>query len=77
MGRSEVRPLLARYLREKPSVEVIDAMAPLADEDCVILLGRVARAAPDLSEAVLDALDAIDHPRAEKIANAIHEKWPT
>src|SRR5216683_2859762 len=50
MGQSEVRLLLARYLREKPSVEVIDAMAPLADEDCVILLGRIARAVPDLSE---------------------------
>ena len=77
MGRSEVRPLLARYLREKPSVEVIDAMAPLADEDCVILLGRVARAVPELSGTVLSALDAIDHPQAEKIANAIREKWPT
>ena len=58
-------------------MEVIDAMAPLADEDCVILLGRVARAVPDLSGPVLNALDAIDHPRAEKIANAIREKWPT
>jgi HEAT repeats len=77
MGRSEVRPLLARYLREKPSVEVIDAMAPLADEDCVILLGRVARAVPELSGTVLSALDAIDHPQAEKIANSIREKWPT
>jgi hypothetical protein len=77
MGQSEVRPLLARYLREELSVEVIDAIAPLADEDCVILLGRVARAVPDLSGAVLNALDAIDHPRAEKIANAIRESWPT
>jgi HEAT repeat protein len=77
MGQSEVRPLLARYLREKPSVEVIDAIASLADEDCVILLGRVARAVPDLSGAVLNALDAIDHPRAEKIADAIREKLPT
>jgi HEAT repeat protein len=76
MGRSEVRPLLARYLREEPSVEVIDAIARVADEDGVILLGRAARAAPDLCEAVLTALDAIDHPRAEKIANAIREKWP-
>jgi hypothetical protein len=58
-------------------VEVIDAIAPLADEECVILLGRVAGAVPDLSGAVLNALDAIDHPRAEKIANAIREKLPT
>jgi len=58
-------------------VEVIDAMAPQADEECVILLGRVARAVPGLSGAVLNALDAIDHPRAEKIADAIREKLPT
>ncbi len=77
MGRSEVRALLLRYLREEPTAELLDAIAPVADDECVILLGRVARAAPDLSEAVLDALDAIDHPWAEKIVNAIREKSPT
>jgi HEAT repeat protein len=71
MRRSEVRPFLVRFLREKPSAEIIDAIAPIADEECIILLGRIARARPDLSEAVLDALDAIDHPRAEKIAAQI------
>ena len=40
MGRNEVRPLLTRYLREEPSAELIDAVAPIADEECVILLGR-------------------------------------
>jgi hypothetical protein len=71
LRRSEVRPLLVRFLREKPSPEIIDAIAPIADEECIILLGRVARARPDLSEAVRDALDTIDHPRAEKIAAQI------
>jgi hypothetical protein len=71
LGRSEARPLLVRFLREQPSAELIDAIAPIADEEYVVLLGRVARARPDLSEAVLDALDAIDDPRAEKIAGQI------
>lgn len=71
LRHSEVRPLLVRFLREKPSAEIIDAIAPIADEECVILLGRVARARPDLSEAVLDALDTIDDRRAEKIAGKI------
>jgi HEAT repeat protein len=73
LGRREVRPLLLRFLREKPSTELIDATAPIADEECVILLGRVADARPDLSQAVLDALDGIDHPRAEGIAADIRE----
>src|ERR1700736_2233124 len=41
MGRNEVRPLLARYLREEPSAQLIDAVAPVADEEGIILLGRI------------------------------------
>ena len=68
MGHNEVRPHLARYLREKPSPQLIDAVAPVADEECIILLGRIARTMPNLTAAALDALDAIDHPRASRIA---------
>jgi hypothetical protein len=71
MGRNEVRSFLARYLREEPSAELIDAVAPVADEECIILLGRIARTMPDLSQAALDALDSIDHPRASRIAAEI------
>lgn len=71
MGRSEARSMLIRLLREEPSAEIIDAIAPVADEECVVLLGRVARAAPDLSQAVIDALDVIDHPLAQRVAAAI------
>jgi HEAT repeat protein len=71
MGRTEVRALLVRYLRQEPSVELVDAIAPIADDECVVLLGRVARAEPRLSEAALDALFSIGHPRAEQIAAAV------
>jgi hypothetical protein len=71
MGRNEARPFLARYLREEPSTQLIDAVAPVADEECIILLGRIARTMPDLSQAALDALDSIDHPRASRIAAEI------
>ena len=67
LGRSVARPELVRLLRETPSLEVIDAVTTLADEDCVVLLGRIARTLPDLQEAALDALQAIDHPRATQI----------
>jgi hypothetical protein len=68
MGRNEVRPLLTRCLREEPSGQLIDAVAPVANEECTVLLGRIARTMPDLSQAALDALDSIDHPRASRIA---------
>jgi hypothetical protein len=57
-------------------VELVDAIAPIADDECVILLGRVARAEPHLSEAALDALVSIGHPRAEKIAAALRGNRP-
>jgi len=71
MGRSEVRPLLARSLREEPSEQLIDAVAPVADEECIILLGRIARTISHLSEAALGSLDTIDHPLVSRIAAEI------
>jgi hypothetical protein len=50
LGRSEVRALLVGYLREEPTAELIDAIAPIADEECAVLLGRVARSTPHLFE---------------------------
>ena len=76
MGHSEARAFLARCLRETPSAEVIDGITGIADEECIILLGRIARTVPSLTEPVLDALDAIGHPRAVKIAADVRANWP-
>jgi hypothetical protein len=70
-GRAEARPMLANLLREDPSAEVIEAAASIADEECIVLLGRIARAGAGLAETALDALEAMDHPRAAAIAAAI------
>jgi hypothetical protein len=67
MGRRDVLPMLTRLLREAPTIMVIDAVAAIADEDCVILLARLARSRNDLAEAALDALAVIDHPRARQL----------
>ncbi len=67
MGRREALPTLARLLRGDPSAVVIDAVTTVADEDCVILLGRIARTRPDLAELVRDALAVIAHPRARQL----------
>jgi hypothetical protein len=71
MGRAEVRALLIGYLREKPGAELVDAIAPIADDECIILLGRVARTEPRFSEAALDALLSIGNTRADQVAAAV------
>ena len=67
VGRLEAPPLLTRLLREAPSAEVIEATPAIADEECCVLLGRIARNRSALSSAALDALNSIDDPRAERI----------
>ena len=71
IGRIEARPMLAKLLREAPSEEVIDAVSSIADEECMVQLGRIARTEPALSDAALNALEDIDQPRANAIATAV------
>ncbi|MCE3250747.1 MAG: uncharacterized protein K0R41_4572, partial [Geminicoccaceae bacterium] len=73
LGRREVLPALAGLLQRAPSPEVIDAVTPIADEDCTVLLARIARTMPDLAEAALDALEIVDHPRAAQLLVALAE----
>ncbi len=71
IGRNEARPMLTKLLREEPSEEVIQAVSSIADEECMVQLGRIARTQPGLSDAALDALEDIDQPRANAIATAV------
>jgi HEAT repeats len=71
LGRSEARPALKELLRTRPSEDVVESVSAIADEECMVLLGRLARSAPGLAGAALDALESIDHPRAGTIAVAI------
>lgn len=71
LGRREARPALARLLRDAPSAEVVEAIPAIADEDCIILLGRIGRSRPALADAARDALEMIDHPRARQIVDAL------
>jgi hypothetical protein len=71
MGRTEARPWLVRLLREIPDADLIEAVTPVADEDCAVMLGRVARQHPALRDAALAALEAIDTPRATAILAAL------
>ena len=72
MGRPEATPLLKHALRQAPSLRVIEAVAPVADEECVVLLGRLARGAQeDLAAAACDALEAVAHPIAARLLERI------
>ena len=64
MGRIEARCKLKSLLRDDPSEDVIDAVSLIADEECVVLLGRIARSGTILAAAALASLENIDLPRA-------------
>jgi HEAT repeat protein len=70
MGRNDARPRLLRLLQQAPSAAVIDAISAIADEECLVILGRLARTRPDLVDAALEALDSIGLPPEMKIAAA-------
>ena len=76
IGRIEARPMLAKLLREEPSEEIIDAVSSIADEECMVHLGQIARTEPVLSDAALNALEDIDQPRANAIATAVRNVLP-
>ncbi len=60
--------MLRRLLDSEPTPEIIGALGIIADEDCLILLRRMAERVPGLADCVLDALEASDHPRAAALA---------
>jgi HEAT repeat protein len=76
IGRIEARPMLAKLLRDEPSEEIIDAVSSIADEECMVQLGRIARIEPALSDVALNALEDIDQPRAKAIATAVRNLLP-
>ena len=51
--------------------EIIEAVPRIADEDCVIVLGRIVRTRPALADVARDALETIDHPRARQVLAAL------
>jgi len=62
---------------EAPSAAVIDSISAVADEECLVILGRIARMRPDLADAALAALDSVGSSRAVKIAAASRRLPPS
>jgi len=74
MGRIEARPIINDLLRQAPSTDVIDAAASIANDDSLVLLGRIARAGSSLSASALDVLEEMDDARAAAIAAAVRSR---
>jgi HEAT repeat protein len=74
LGHRAARPRLLEALARDPTVEAIEVIARIADDDIVVLLSRLASARPDLAKCVLDALEEIDTPRAVQIAASLRRK---
>lgn len=73
-GRQEARGPLKNLLRKAPTALIVEAIAPVADEECIVILGRLARTDGNLANAALNALSDIDHPAAVKICAMLPEK---
>jgi hypothetical protein len=66
-GRGEGRPLLLLALKQAPSVPLINAVALIADRDCIVELGRIGAGKTPLARAARDALETIEHELAARI----------
>jgi HEAT repeat protein len=71
MGRVEARVHLKRYLTERPSGRVVEALVGAADDEVIVLLARVGRARPDLALSIISALEEIDNARAASAASGL------
>jgi hypothetical protein len=67
MGRPDGRPWLLRLLTQQPDADLLAAIAAIADDECTVLLGRIARAHTALHDAALEALESIETPRAAAV----------
>ena len=76
IGRTEARSKLKSLLRDDPSEDVIDAISSIADAECVVLLGRIARSRSILADAALASLDNIELASAAAVAAAIRRLRP-
>jgi HEAT repeat protein len=71
MGRVEAQIRLKRYLSERPSSRVVEAVAGVADDDAIVLLARLGRVRPDMAVPIISALEEIDNARAASAASGL------
>jgi HEAT repeat protein len=77
LGRVEARPALTGLLVVAPTIEGLESLAAVADDEAIVLIGRVGCARSDLADAAAAALEGCEHPLAEPMARKIRATWRT
>ena len=63
--------MLLRLLAEQPAAELIQAVSGIADESCIVLLGRIARTMHALAPEAIEVLRDMDSERAGAVVASI------
>ena len=71
IGHADALRPLKRYLTERPSSRIVEALARVADDEAIVLLARNGRARRELTESAISALEEIDSPKALSAADAL------
>ena len=75
-GDAEAREGLIAELATNPSLEVIEALAAIGDDDAIVHLGRCAERHPAFAGAVVDMLRDMESEKAERLARHLQRGWP-
>ena len=67
-GDESGRDVLITMLAHAPSVELIDALGAVGDDEAIVALGRCAMNFADLVPGIVAILRDLDSPRAERLA---------
>lgn len=73
MGRGEALGSLKRYLVERPSRRIVEALTRVADDEAIVFLARTGRARRELTDLAIAVLDGIESPRAARAADALRK----
>ncbi|MCY3597636.1 MAG: hypothetical protein OXG71_09425, partial [Rhodospirillales bacterium] len=70
-GDSSGRDVLIAMLAHAPSIELIDALGAVGDDEAIVALGRCAMNFSDLAPRIVTILRDLDSPRAERLASRL------
>ena len=72
-GDAEAKGGLIAEIATNPSLEVIEALAAIGDDDAIVHLGRCAERHPALASAIVDMLRDMESTKAERLARHLEQ----
>ncbi len=73
LGKVSVRGILLTELKMNPDEAVIQALGPIADDDTIVFLGRLAHKCPELKRHVVGVLSGLEMELAENICRGLEK----